>query len=199
MFVLVATNLVNAVPVINEIHYNNDRNEIRNEFVELYNPADVDVDLGGWELDGAIRYTFPSGVVLPGGGFVVVAEDPAVITSEFGVTALGPYSGGLNSDGELLELVNASGGEVDRVDYRAGFPWPSWASGEGSSMELINASLDNDLGSSWRSSMSSSDGPSEAFIPASPTPGLVNSSAKLDSPPNIRQVSHFPNEPYLGR
>ena len=39
----------------------------------------------------------------------------------------------------------------DRVDYDSGFPWPSAASGAGSSMELIHPSLQNDLGGSWRS------------------------------------------------
>ena len=146
-----------AAPVINEIHYNNDLNTICNEFVELHNPDSVEVDLSGWQLTGAIEFTFPAGTVLPASGYLVIAEDPATMDSEFGVTALGPYSGRLNSEGESLELLDVSRAEVDVVDYGVGFPWPSLAVGEGSSMELINPTLDNDLGSSWRSSGAGSE------------------------------------------
>ena len=37
-------------------------------------------------------------------------------------------------------------------DSQSSFPWPVGANGSGSSMELINPLLDNDLGGSWRSS-----------------------------------------------
>lgn len=149
--------VASAAPVINEIHYNNMLNTVCNEFVELHNPDSADVDLSGWQLTGAIEFTFPVGTILPGAGYLVVGEDPATLVSEFGVTALGPYSGRLNSEGERLELLDASLTEVDVVDYGVGFPWPSLAAGEGSSMELINPNLDNDLGSSWRSSGTGSE------------------------------------------
>jgi hypothetical protein len=154
-----------AAPVINEIHYNNDDNTVRNEFVELHNPDSIEVDLSGWQLDGAVRFLFPADVKIPPGGYLVIAEDPATISSEFGINAIGPYEGGLNSEGELLELVDSTGTEVDRVDYGVGFPWPSRSKGEGSSMELINPALDNDLGSSWRSSGIGFNGAKEVFLP----------------------------------
>lgn len=150
--------------MINEIHYNNNFNAVCNEFVELHNPDGVPVDLSGWKLTGAIEYTFPAGSALPASGYLVVAEDPETILSEFRVTALGPYSGSLNSEGESLELVDSNGAEIDVVDYGVGFPWPSLAAGEGSSMELIYPDLDNDLGSSWRSSGISSGGVARALI-----------------------------------
>ncbi|MEN8796301.1 MAG: lamin tail domain-containing protein [Akkermansiaceae bacterium] len=155
---------VHGAPVINEIHYNNDLNTIRNEFVELHNPDGVSVDLSGWKLTGAIEYTFPAGSTLPASGYLVIAEDPATLLSEFRVTAFGPYRGRLNSEGERLELIDASGNEVDGVDYGIGFPWPTLTTGEGSSMELIHPGLDNDLGSSWRSSGNFSGGISKMLI-----------------------------------
>ncbi|YCM43239.1 lamin tail domain-containing protein [Verrucomicrobiaceae bacterium 227] len=172
-----------AAPVINEIHYNNDENTIHNEFVEIYNPDAVSHDLSGWELDGAVSYTFPPGTSLPSNGYLVIADDPSVITSEFSVPALGPYSGGLNSEGELLQLLDSSGAEQDRVEYGIGFPWPSRARGGGSSMELINPALDNDLGSSWRSSQLGFNGLPETFIPQASTwsyrKGLSEASAPI--------------------
>ena len=155
---------VQAEVVLNEIHYNNDLNTVCNEFVELHNPEASNVDLSGWLLTGAIEFTFPSGSILPASGYVVVGEDPVTLNSEFGITALGPYAGRLNSEGESLELVDASGSLVDVVDYGVGFPWPTLATGEGSSMELIHPTLDNDLGSSWRSSGVSAGGAAQVLI-----------------------------------
>ena len=154
-----------AAPVINEIHYNNDENTVLNEFVEIHNPDPFTADVGGWELDGAVRFTIPAGTAIVSGGYLVIAEDPTTLTSEFSVPAIGPYEGTLNSEGELLQLLDASGAEIDRVNYGVGFPWPSRAKGEGSSMELINPNLDNDLGSSWRSSGIGFTGAKETFVP----------------------------------
>ena len=36
--------------VINEIHHNPPDNTVRQEFVELFNPGDGEVDLSGWRL-----------------------------------------------------------------------------------------------------------------------------------------------------
>ena len=161
--------LLTATPVINEIHYNNDDNTVLNEFVEIHNPGEATINVGNWSLDGAVRFTIPPGTSIPAGGYLVIAEDPATLTAEFGVPALGPYDGRLNSRGELLELLDSSGALRDRVDYGVGFPWPTRAKGEGSSMELINPALDNDLGSSWRSSQIGFSGSKQFFVTAAST------------------------------
>ncbi len=169
-------------PVINEIHYNNDDNTVLNEFVEIHNPDAIEVDLSGWELDGAVNFTFPANTTIPSGGYLVIAEDPATIASEFGTSAIGPYNGGLNSEGELLQLLDASGGEIDRVDYGVGFPWPTRAKGEGSSMELINPTLDNDLGSSWRSSSIGFNGNRVSFVAEGETWRYRKGTSEASSP-----------------
>ena len=164
--ILVSESLAFATPVINEIHYNNDDNTVFNEFVEIHNPDETPIDVSNWSLAGGVRFAIPPGTVIPAGGYLVIAEDPATITSEFEVPALGPYEGGLSSKGELLELLDASGSLQDQVDYGIGFPWPTRAKGEGSSMELINPELDNDLGSSWRSSGIGYTGVKQFYIDA---------------------------------
>jgi len=183
---------LSAAPVINEIHYNNDDNTIRNEFVEIYNPDPVNHDLGGWELEGAISYTFPPGTSLPANGYLVIAEDPAIISTEFAVAAIGPYSGALNSEGELLQLLDSSGAEQDRVDYGVGFPWPTRAKGEGSSMELINPNLDNDLGSSWRSSSQGFNGLPQTFVAAGSTWQYRKGLSEASSPMHAWTGTDFP-------
>lgn len=139
--------------VINEIHANPPLNSLRQEFIELYNPTTSPKDLGGWRLSSAVDFTFPAGTVVAPGSYLVIAEDPATLLDTLGVTALGPFSGNLNSSGETVRLRDATDDIVDEVDYRVGFPWPVASDGGGASLELINPALDNSLGSSWRASI----------------------------------------------
>ncbi|MBP82212.1 MAG: hypothetical protein CMO61_00005, partial [Verrucomicrobiales bacterium] len=141
-----------ALVVVNEIHFNPPENPIREEFVELYNADKSAADISGWRLSGAIKYSFPEGTTIPAGGFLVVAEDPTTLTSNFGITAIGPYRGQLDSEGETVYLRDLNDQIADETDYKVGFPWPVAANGDGPSIELINPLLDNSLGSSWRSS-----------------------------------------------
>ncbi len=139
--------------VINEIHYDSEKNTVREEFIELHNAGEAVVELAGWRLADAVEYTFEAGARLEPGGYVVVAENPETLAETLGFArALGPYAGRLSNDGEQIVLLDAEGAVVDEVEFDAGFPWPYSANGEGSSMELIHPSLDNDLGGSWRPS-----------------------------------------------
>ncbi|MGC3959937.1 MAG: lamin tail domain-containing protein [Verrucomicrobiota bacterium] len=180
-FQLSVTTNVGAI-VINEFHYNPDENSVREEFIELYNPTDSAVDVSQWEFSGAVNFTFPLGTVIPARQFLVVAQAPAVIQSRYGVVALGPWNGGLASEGEKITLEDANGQKIDEVDYNSEFPWPISADGAGASAALVHPQLDNDLGSSWR-----------AEFP--PTPGATNRVYASNAAPNIRQVKHTPQSP----
>ena len=139
--------------VINEIHYDADPKTAAVEFVELYNAGAKTEHLDGWYFSNGIDFTFAPNTTLKAGEFLVVAENPGELRKQFRTPqerVTGPYTGRL-SNGEVLTLRNAAGEQVDRVDYDSGFPWPSAASGAGSSMELLHPSLQNDLGGSWRS------------------------------------------------
>ena len=171
--------------VINEVHHDAAPKTERAEFVELYNASLDTVDLSGWQLAGVGPYTFPASTTLGPGHFLVVAENVLTMRSKFRIQTTHQYSGGLENDGERLRLIDAAGVEVDRVDYRSGFPWPTGARGEGSSMELIHPLLNNDLGASWRSS-------------TRPTPSRTNSVYSVHSPPFTRQVRQTPQQPRVG-
>ncbi len=139
--------------VINEIHYDADPKTDAVEFVELHNAGGENIDLSGWRFSNGIQYTFPANTTLESGGYLVLAENPEELRRKFKLSALvvfGPYINRL-SNGEVLTLRDAMDQGVDQVDYGSGFPWPTAASGAGSSMELIHPTLDNDLGGSWRS------------------------------------------------
>ncbi|PYK99740.1 MAG: hypothetical protein DME19_07575 [Verrucomicrobia bacterium] len=138
--------------VINEIHYNPDVKTEPVEFIELFNAGTNTVDLSGWYFSDGIGYNFSSGIFLAAGGYLVVAQDPAAVQSKFGVSALGPWTGTLNNEGDRIVLRDAGGGMEDEVDYQAGFPWPTVGDSPGYSIELVNPAFDNNLGANWRAS-----------------------------------------------
>ena len=147
------TGLVPSSAVINEFHYNSLDTTSLEEFIELYNPGDTPLDISGWSLASAVTFTMPAGTSIPAGGYKVIGENPATLQTKFTITGvLGPWTGHLSTSGETIDLRDATGALIDRVSYSAGFPWPTAADGAGPSCELINPSLDNDLGGSWRSS-----------------------------------------------
>ncbi|MES2469636.1 MAG: lamin tail domain-containing protein [Verrucomicrobiota bacterium] len=153
--------------LINEIHYNPARNEIPAEFIELHNPLATAVDLSGWQFSSGVSYSFPVGTVMAPGSYLVIAENPATILGMYGVTALGPWTGNLNSDGEDVELRDNTSAVVDLVDYGVVSPWPAGSNGNGPSMELIHPTLKNDLGSNWRASTTTAS--SFNWLPATST------------------------------
>ena len=176
------TDLIVESIVINEIHYDHEPKTERGEFIELFNPSDADVNISGWRLSNGIDFVFPSTTTIPANGFIVVAEDPITVSNVFGVSSLGPYFGRLSNEGERIELEDASGTTIDEVDYGIGFPWPSASRGGGSSMELMNAGLDNDLGSSWRSSQADFSGSEVTHIGAGETWSYRKGISEASSP-----------------
>ena len=61
MIVLLLAETVLAI-VINEIHHNPPDNTVRQEFIEIFNPDEDEVNLGGWRLSGAVNYVFSEDV-----------------------------------------------------------------------------------------------------------------------------------------
>ncbi|MDE0860205.1 MAG: lamin tail domain-containing protein [Akkermansiaceae bacterium] len=154
-----------GIVVINELHIDEDDKTRRGEFIELYNNSDSEVDVSAWFFSSGINqagpgpgdpaedFVLPSPTLIPARGYLVIAQDPAVMVSLFGYSgALGPWVGKLSNKGETVTLNDSSGNVIDKVTYQLGWPWPTVGEQPSPSMELINPSLDNDLGGSWRSS-----------------------------------------------
>jgi len=128
------------------------------EWVELFNRSDnVAVDLSGWQLDDAVRFTFPDGTVLPPGQFLVIAKSPAELEGVFSDIfaagdVLGPFAGKLSNSDERLVLLDDTGNVADEVHYYDGGRWPGYADGGGVSLELRDPRADNAVAESWAAS-----------------------------------------------
>ncbi len=183
------------VAILNEIHYAPADKTVHEEFIEILGVDAAAVDLSGWKITGGVEFTVPAGTTLPPGGHVVVAQDPTVLKSRFGVTALGPFTGRLKSMGELLVLRDPLGRRRDEVDYRRGFPWPTGGGESGRSIEHVEPSLDGRRGGAWRLSI---DPASPTDPTGKPTPGAKNSVHDDSPPPLVDEVAHFPVTPRTG-
>jgi hypothetical protein len=143
--------------VINEIHYHPPNDDPDYEYVELFNRGDAGVDLSGWQFVAGVGFTFPEGVVLPGGGYLVICKNVAVAQQAYGLSAaitLGDFTGRLDNSGEKLILANSEGLRIDYVKYSDSGSWSVLADGLGSSLECVNPYYDNQRALNWRASVS---------------------------------------------
>jgi hypothetical protein len=123
------------------------------EWIELYNRSAGPVDLSGWELSGAVRFTFAEGTQIPAGGYLVIARDAVSLAGKFpGVQVVGDFKGQLSNRGEQLLLLDERNNPADEVSYLDDKPWPPQADGGGSSLELRHPDIDNRLATSWAGS-----------------------------------------------
>jgi hypothetical protein len=99
------------------------------EFIEIHNRGSGPAALGGWQLAGGVRFTFPAGTSLPAGGYLVIPKNrlQLLLVTSYRLDpqqVIGQYEGELDNDGERIALLDGQGGVVDEVIYDDRFPWP---------------------------------------------------------------------------
>ncbi|TFG12973.1 hypothetical protein EU537_07540 [Candidatus Thorarchaeota archaeon] len=123
------------------------------EWIELYNPQDLDADLSGYILDditdgGTNPYTIPDGTTIPGKGFLVFYQ---------GTTGVG-----LNNAGDTANLIQPDGTTVqDSYSYS-------------SSSDDVSYGRETDGGSTWTTFTSPTPGESNGGTSGSGDVVLLN-------------------------
>ena len=165
--------------VINEVMFHPISGASKDEYVELYNRTDQNIDLSGWRIRGGVSFDFPNGTSIPADGYVVVAKDAGHLISNYAQlnasNTLGGFSGSLDNRGDAILLskpedqltTNAAGAPVehlffipvDEVTYQDGGRWGKWSDGGGSSLELIDPDADNRRAANWADSDESNKAP----------------------------------------
>ena len=139
--------------VINEIMADPISNQANAEFIELHNQGSAPVTLTGWTIRGGIDFDIPAGTSIPAGGYLVIAGASQFFQAAYpGVAHLGNWSGKIGSQGDLIRVIDANQNLADEVDFKIGGDWPTLAGGQGTSLELVNPSMDNSRASAWRDS-----------------------------------------------
>jgi hypothetical protein len=150
------------------------------EFIELYNLGSAPVSLydplypqNTWRLRKGVEFDFPTGLVIPPGGTLVVVsfhpQNDVVSRAAFletygaGSTLVGPYSGRLDNAGEVVELLKPDAPQVqpgpdsglvpyitvDWIEYSDRAPWPPSADGTGHSLQKLDPTLYGNDPLSW--------------------------------------------------
>jgi len=162
------------------------------EYIELHNlsasPAplyDPAHPANTWRLRDAVDFNFPSNVVIPAGGFVLVVSfnpnDAAMLASFRAVNNVpestpvyGPWSGQLDNSEDSVELArpdvpDAPGTPsagfvpyilVERVRYRDTAPWPTgFADGLGASIGRVNVTAYGNDPANWQAAIKTPGAP----------------------------------------
>jgi len=152
--------------VISEVYYDVDDThgaESSNEWVELYNPTDTEVDLSGYLLaDAASSDALPEGANVPAGGYMVVTS--ATTTEGFwtmpdGVNIVvleGPVGNGLGNSGDVVMLQTSDGlTTIDAVSWGSNtdaFDPSADDVPEGSSLMRTDVMTDSHAADDWMES-----------------------------------------------
>ena len=163
-----------SVVSFNEVMYHPASNEPGLEWVELYNPLSVNVDLSGWRIAGGIDYTFPDGSQIRAGSYLVVAIAPPTLAAQTGLTnILGPFFGKLSNTGERLDLWNLNGRLIDSVHYGVEGAWPTAPDGSGVSLAKRATNLASAAPESWVPSPQVGGSPGKANFDGAPITGAT--------------------------
>ncbi|MCK9186740.1 lamin tail domain-containing protein [Candidatus Gracilibacteria bacterium] len=121
--------------VINEVAWAGTSDDSNDEWIELYNPTSLEIDLSGWfiEDDTTTKYEIVSGKIAPHGYFLIEDNEDSVKN----LTANAVIGLSLANAGDSLVLKDTAGLVVDSVNASGG----AWYSGNATSkatMERID-------------------------------------------------------------
>ncbi|HUS84899.1 MAG TPA: lamin tail domain-containing protein [Anaerolineales bacterium] len=167
--------------LINEIAWAGTAASSSDEWIELFNPNTIPVDLTGWSLsDDGDTSVILMGKIAAYSYFLLERTDDNAISN---IAADLVYSGNLNNNGERLELRDPSGVVIDSADGSSG--WPAGNRNTHASMERLGGA---DVPGNWTSFNGNGGGGLDALGgPVPGTPRQMNS--PFISPPSPTPTS----------
>lgn len=132
---------------INEICWMGTETSANDEWIELYNNQSKEVDLTNWKLtslDGTPEIDL-SGKIAANGFFILERTDDDTIAD---IQADQIYKGALGNQGELLQLIDAQGKIIDKIDCSK-----SWFEGDNitkQTMERISPKHEGSIPNNWQ-------------------------------------------------
>ncbi|REJ83164.1 MAG: T9SS C-terminal target domain-containing protein [Bacteroidetes bacterium] len=179
----------------NEINYNSDGAMNSGDWVELYNYGTVALDISGWKFrdeEDHHTFKFPTGTVIPAGGFLVLIEDTAAFRQRYpSVTnKIGPIGFNLSNGGEEIRLFDHNDNLYLSMTYQDVHPWPLGADGGGYTLELSSPTANLNDGNSWFAGCLGGS-PGRAYSPLLSTPVNVAGNTTFCSPGSVNlSVTH---------
>jgi len=126
--------------VINEILPSPEGPNEKDEWIEIFNKSELEVELSNWQITDTAgktrKYTFPKGTKIPSQGFLVLSRPTTKIT--------------LNNDNDGLNLIQADGEIVDSVMYQKAPRGQSYNLTESGSRATAKGEEESLLSSPWQ-------------------------------------------------
>ena len=143
-----------GMAVINEIMYKSADNKDSDDWIEIHNPGDLEINISGWVLKddkNSRNFALPLGTKLLKGDYLVLCENRNKFGKIYPNThnVIGEFDFGFGTD-DMVRIFDNTGKLQDSVRYTNKSPWYPEADGMGPSLELIDAFWDNSIASSWR-------------------------------------------------
>lgn len=140
--------------VISEINYNSADWADAGDWVEVMNPTNRSLDLSGFRFsdsDDTHQFILPSGTLLEGGDYLVLAGDELKFSAKFPwlTNQRGYFGFGLSGSGEALRMYDASGKLAFSMIYDDESPWPAEADGQGYTLEIADPHGKVNEGVNW--------------------------------------------------
>lgn len=190
-----AAHAASGAIIINEIMWAGSTVSAYDEWIELYNPGDSEINVSGWLLEKAggsssPGLTLPGGALIPAGGYYLIANFAADhannafgVEVDYATASLALLNGTNDANGNLV-LKDESGAVVDQA---GGDPWLAGANINGvkrlkKSMERGEEAMDGLLAASWHSSTKTPDQENYG------TPRAQNSRPAVNAPPEAAIV-----------
>ena len=181
--------------VINEVYGGggNSRSVFSNDFVELYNPTDKDIDITGWVLDqqsaagNSGSKTTLSGIVPAGGYYLIQGQAGGNATKDLPAPDATNDKMTFGAKSAIAVLLNGDA-EVDRVGWgSAAKPEGNAAAGTSNSTSIQRKTVGVDT-----------DNNAEDFEVAAPTPNSSGQAPVDPAPENPEDPTPQPEQPQPG-
>ena len=143
--------------VINEIAWMGTQANSSDEWIELYNNTDQDINLEGWTLYEKETLIEPlTGIIKANSYYLIERTDDSTIQNIVASQEPSSWGGyGLNNNGEHLKLLNQESIIIDEIDCSEG-----WFEGDSSSfktMERIDPKEITSIPNNWQTNFSSKE------------------------------------------
>ncbi|MFH1127352.1 MAG: lamin tail domain-containing protein, partial [archaeon] len=150
--------------IINEVMFYPQNDDLKKEFIELYNPYDEDANLSGWTIrdnDGSAALV-SSNMILPAGSFALITADGSVVAVPQGVKQFKTGAnilGRLQNSGQTITLFDGNNNAVDSFTYKNTYGADRDhtsvidSNGEGASLERIDPYVLTNYYANWNSSI----------------------------------------------
>jgi PKD repeat protein len=139
--------------VFSEIYYDAEGVDADNEYIELYNPTEVMIDISNWKIkDNTAQYTITGPMNLLPYSYFTLSRNGSAFLSEYGYSPdKGDLSLALSNEGDNLTLYDNIGGEIDFVSWEGeALGWNIYAN-EGKVINRDDPDIDTDESDDWNS------------------------------------------------